>query len=226
LFTGLIEGTGKILTNTGNKLLVEFCAAQAGSTSGDSSVNVGDSISVNGACLTATDVSGKKIGFDVSHESLGVTNIADLSVGENVNIEKAMSASGRFHGHFVTGHIDTVGKISKIAKRGGYIDITIEMITSQAQCKQWLVSKGSIAINGVSLTVNEVVGDNSFRLTLIPHTLKMTNLLDIRTGDRVNVEFDILAKYVQNMVNGRPEKPEAKGSGVTEQMLREHGYVR
>ena len=228
MFTGLIEGTGRIVSTSNNELIIELNDV-------DTSVNdikIGDSISVNGVCLTVVDIRGKNIGFDVSHESLSVTNLMDIGVGHNVNIERAMSASGRFHGHFVSGHVDVVGKISKVIDRGDYLDVVVEINHADASFNTknifsgWLVPKGSIAINGVSLTVNEVINSNSFRLTLIPHTLKITNLIGIKSGDRVNIEFDILAKYAQNMINGQPKKPMDKGSGVTEEMLKEFGYVK
>ncbi len=228
MFTGLIEGTGRIVSTSNNELIVELNDV-------DNLVNdvkIGDSISVNGVCLTVVDIRGKNIGFDVSHESLSVTNLMDIGTGHNVNIERSMSASGRFHGHFVSGHVDVVGKVSKVVDRGDYMDVIIELnnLHDSFQAKNlfsgWIVPKGSIAINGVSLTVNEVINSNSFRLTLIPHTLKMTNLLGVKSGDHVNIEFDMLAKYAQNMINGQAQKPTDKGSGVTEEMLKEFGYVK
>ncbi|MCX6111722.1 MAG: riboflavin synthase [Proteobacteria bacterium] len=228
MFTGLVEGTGRIVSSSNNTLIIELNDVD----NSTSDIKIGDSVSVNGVCLTVIDIRGKNIGFDVSHESLSVTNIMGLGTGNNVNIEKSISASGRFHGHFVSGHVDAVGTVSKVIDRGDYIDVVVELnhaldtSTGKDIFSKWLVSKGSVAINGVSLTVNEVIDNNSFRLTLIPHTLKMTNLIGIKNGDRVNIEFDILAKYVQNMINGQPQKPTDKGSGVTEDMLREHGYVK
>ena len=228
MFTGLIEGTGRIVSTSNNELIIELNDV-------DNLVNdikIGDSISVNGVCLTVVDIRGKNIGFDVSHESLSVTNLMDIGTGSNVNIERSMSASGRFHGHFVSGHVDVVGKVSKVIDRGDYLDVIIELnnIHDSFQAKNvfsgWIVPKGSISVNGVSLTVNQVINNNSFRLTLIPHTLKMTNLIVIKSGDHVNIEFDMLAKYAQNMINGQPKKPMDKGSGVTEEMLKEFGYVK
>ncbi|MEI6092239.1 MAG: riboflavin synthase [bacterium] len=222
MFTGLVEGTGKFLSNTNNRLVIELDNFPY--SEGD--IKIGDSVCVNGICLTAVDVNGKKIGFDVSRESLSVTNIATLNSGAKVNIEKSMSASGRFHGHFVSGHIDTVGKISRIIKNSNSWDLFVEIDNKYLGSLRWLAEKGSVCLNGVSLTVNELVAKNTFRLTLIPHTVKKTNLTDLSTGDRVNIEFDILAKYVQNMINGHAEKPLDKGSEVTEAFLKENGYVR
>ena len=222
MFTGLVEGTGILLGNTGNKLIIDLDNVPY--SEGD--IKVGDSVSVNGICLTVVEINGKKISFDVSPESLGVTNIAKLNTGSKLNIEKAMSANGRFHGHFVSGHIDAVGKISKTIKNSNSLDIFVEIDQKETQFYKCLVAKGSVTLNGVSLTVNEVVNKNGFRLTLIPHTVKMTNLVDLNTGDRVNVEFDILAKYISNMINDNAEKNPYKTSGLTEEFLKENGYVR
>jgi len=220
LFTGLIEGTGKVVNNSSNKLIVELSSAVA------QELTLGDSIAVNGVCLTVTELNGPKVSFDVSHESREITNLSQLGNGAKVNIERSMSASGRFHGHFVTGHIDSLGKVLKTVKHDDYIDMMIGINDNGTQHSNLLVPKGSIAINGVSLTINDVAKDASFRLTLIPHTLKMTNLIDIKTGDRVNIEFDVLAKYVDSMLNGRPETLSSKASGVTEDFLKEHGYAK
>lgn len=222
MFTGLVEGTGRLLSNTANKLIVELDNVPY--SYGD--IKKGDSVSVNGVCLTVVDIDGNRIGFDVSKESLSVTNIAKLNNGSKLNIEKAMSASGRFHGHFVSGHIDAVGKISRLIKNSNSWDLFVEIDQKDINVSKFLVTKGSITLNGVSLTINEVIGRNGFRLTLIPHTVKMTNLVDLSTDDRVNIEFDLLAKYISNMINGNAEKQMGKASEVTEEFLKENGYVR
>ena len=222
MFTGLVEGTGRLLSNTANKLIVEFDNVPY--SSGD--IKKGDSVSVNGVCLTVVDINGNRIGFDVSKESLSVTNIAKLNNGSKLNIEKSMSASGRFHGHFVSGHIDAVGKISRLIKNSNSWDLFVEIDQKNINASKFLVTKGSIALNGVSLTINEVIGKNGFRLTLIPHTVKMTNLVDLSTGDCVNIELDLLAKYINNMISDNAEKQMGKASEVTEEFLKENGYVR
>ena len=179
-------------------------------------VKLGDSVCVSGVCLTASNINGETIFFDVSHESLNVTSLKKLSSNDIVNLERAMPANGRFGGHFVTGHVDSVGTVRKAG-----VDMHVEF---DAKYAKFLVDKGSVCINGVSLTVNEVKG-NVFRLTLIPYTLKETNLLDLKVGDTVNIEFDVLAKYVANMLSNETTKNETK-SNLTEEKLRSYGYVK
>jgi len=223
MFTGIIERTGTVKGLSSNKLEV-----RAGS---DFSVRLGDSVCVSGVCLTVSNISGDNISFDVSHESLSVATLKDLKVNDVVNLERAMPADGRFGGHFVTGHVDSVGKISRVTRNG---NDSIDMFVSfDKEYSPMLVDKGSVAINGVSLTVNEVNNDE-FRLTLIPYTLKETDLTELRTGDAVNIEFDVLAKYVLNMLKGgglktfnvpnKLEKP--MNSSLTEEKLRSLGYVK
>lgn len=199
MFTGLIEKKGKIITKS-NELVVEIK---------DIDSKIGDSISINGICLTVAKIENNKYHFDISYETLDKTNFKYLNTSEEVNIERAMLVSDRFHGHIVTGHIDTVSKILSIDKSK---NITFRISSNN---NKYLVNKGSVAINGVSLTVSKVF-DNSFEIVLIPHTLNMTNLLNLRVGSYVNVEFDILAKYAQNMV---------VKAGIDEDFLRRNGYV-
>jgi len=142
-----------------------------------------------------------------------------------------MGVEGRLHGHFVTGHVDTVAKVTKITKASSW-DIILSFKQNDNSGLRWVTDKGSISVNGVSLTVNEKK-DNSIRLTLIPHTLEKTNLIGLKTGDTVNIEFDILAKYVEGLITGDKVK-ESKlyvnsknnKNNITEQRLRELGYVK
>jgi len=214
MFTGIIEKVGKVKSLSSNKLEVRVGKGF--------DVKLGDSVCVSGVCLTASNISGEVISFDVSHESISVTSLKDLRSNDVVNLERAMLANGRFDGHFVTGHVDSIGRINKIVKNGSTsIDMFIEFNTKYTKL---LVDKGSVCINGVSLTINETKG-NTFRLTLIPYTLKETNLLDLKIGDIVNIEFDVLAKYVDNILNDEPAKNENR-STLTEEKLRSLGYVK
>ncbi|MFH1222900.1 MAG: riboflavin synthase [Pseudomonadota bacterium] len=209
MFTGLIESKGKLVSKTSNSISVDV-----GSLGSDFNTSIGDSVCVNGACLTVSGLNKNIISFDVSGETLSVTTLSKLSTNDEVNLERSMKADGRFGGHIVAGHVDTTGKISKLTSNTNSTDMVIEV--KDAEMLRYVVSKGSICVNGVSLTVNELTGRNSFRLTLIPHTLKNTNLLGLKPGTLVNIEFDILAKYVENMVKG--------GTGITEKRLEELGY--
>lgn len=208
MFTGIIEKVGKVKSLSSNKLEVQVGKGF--------DVKLGDSVCVSGVCLTASNINGEVISFDVSHESISVTSLKDLMPNDVVNLERAMLANGRFGGHFVTGHVDSVG----IVRKAG-VDMHIEF---DMKYSRFIVDKGSVCINGVSLTVNEVKGD-VFRLTLIPYTLKETDLLGLKIGDTVNIEFDVLAKYVANMLSTEPEKKESRSS-LSEEKLRSLGYVK
>jgi riboflavin synthase len=229
MFTGIVERIGKVKNLSSNKLEVQTGANSNGS---NFDVKLGDSVCVNGACLTVSNINGDSLSFDVSPESLGVTTLKDIRTNDVVNLERAVSSDGRFGGHFVTGHVDSVGKVSKVVKNGNVnIDMFIEFDKIYSA---FLVDKGSVCVNGVSLTVNEIE-QNVLRLTLIPYTLKETNLLSLKIGDAVNIEFDVLAKYVANMLKGDAsgEMFEKTGayqkpgkSTLTEEKLRSLGYVK
>ncbi len=206
MFTGIIEITGKIKSLSSNKLEVQVRK--------DFKVNLGDSVSVNGVCLTVSGINSDVMFFDVSQESFSFTNLSALTSGTLVNLERAMPATGRFGGHFVTGHVDCVGKITKVIDNNSSVDMFVEF---DKKYSKLLVGKGSVSINGVSLTVNGVDND-VFRLTLIPYTLKETNLLSQKNGSKVNIEFDILAKYVEKMLTS------GDGSKLSEEYLRGLGY--
>lgn len=208
MFTGIVEKVGKVKSLSSNKLEV-----QVGKSF---DVKLGDSVCVSGVCLTVSNINGEFVSFDVSHESISVTTLKNTKANDIVNLERAMPANGRFGGHFVTGHVDSVGTIRKTG-----VDMQVEF---NPQYAKFLVDKGSVCINGVSLTVNEVK-DNLFRLTLIPYTLKETNLLELKVGDLVNIEFDVLAKYVANMLSNESAKKEHK-TNLTEEKLRSLGYVK
>ncbi len=208
MFTGIIEKVGKVKSLSSNKLEVQV--------SKGFDVKLGDSVCVSGVCLTVSNINDEVISFDISHESIAVTSLKELKSNDVVNLERAMPANGRFGGHFVTGHVDSLGKIRKAG-----VDMLVEF---NKEYSKFIVDKGSVCINGVSLTVNEVKGD-IFRLTLIPYTLKETDLLGLKIGDTVNIEFDVLAKYVANMLSADPTKKESRSS-LSEEKLRSLGYVK
>ncbi len=178
---------------------------------------VGDSINVNGVCLTIVQKEGSAVSVDLSPESLLRTTLGRLREGDFVNLERALKFSSRLGGHFVTGHVDGIGTIRERGFQGESLQMRIRIPPSIAR---YVVEKGSIAIDGISLTVNEC-GEDWIRLTLIPYTLQKTTLMEKRTGDEVNVEADILAKYVEKMLgSGRPNS-----KGIDLAFLKEHGFL-
>jgi len=193
MFTGLIEETGRVVSLEklpgGYRLLLE--AARIGPGIGE-----GDSLSVNGCCLTAIQRNGPLIGFDLLEETLARTNLGFLTPGSIVNLERALSANQRLGGHFVQGHIDCVGEVLSLRQSGA--DHRLELALPDG-FGQYIAFKGSVAVNGISLTVAELL-ERSFVLCIIPHTMAHTNLGSARTGDGMNLEFDILAKYVERLL--------------------------
>ncbi len=181
MFTGLIESTGTV-RKTGSGLQIE--AAE------DLDLIRGDSIAVNGSCLTVTKIDGRQLYFDVSPETFRRT--VNSIPGSTVNLERSMAADGRFHGHFVTGHVDVAGTVTKVKQSSGFSEITVSF---PGEHSLLLVEKGSITVSGISLTVVSVTG-SSFTVAVIPETLKATTAGEWKPGYRVNLEFDIIGKYV------------------------------
>lgn len=214
MFTGIIEDTGKILRieNRGQEkrliLEIRFDLTE---------VQLGDSINVNGVCLTIVEKRGRTIGLDLSSETLQKTVLGELKEGDQVNFERALKLTDRLGGHIVTGHIDGIGVILEKRKEGDFIHLKIRI---PKFVSRYVVQKGSIAIDGISLTVNECE-DEEIRMTLIPYTLEKTTLIDKKVGDRVNMEGDIIGKYVEKMMNRGDEK--SKGMGLS--FLKEHGFI-
>lgn len=191
MFTGIVGAVGLVAAATpgaaGLRLRV------AGGNLDLSDVVVGDSIAVNGVCLTVVHLEGGVFEADVSRETLGCTT--GFSVGDRVNLEKALRLADRLGGHLVTGHVDGVGSVSRFEAVG---DNRLLAVSAPAALAKYLARKGSVAVNGVSLTINEAIGAE-FAVNLIPHTLSATNLGATRTGDRVNLEVDMLARYVERL---------------------------
>lgn len=213
MFTGIIEEKSKVRrisrTSQGYRLTVYSAVVSK-------SVRLGDSISVNGVCLTVVQVRDKDISFDVMEETLRRTNLSGFSVGETVNLEGALKIGDKISGHFVTGHVDCVGKIRTISKRPNDTAMDIEF---PADKQAYLAGKGSVAVDGVSLTVAEIIG-SILRVYLIPLTLKATDLGSKKVGDSVNIEFDILSKYIMK----EPQSAKERG-GIDINFLKEHGFL-
>ncbi len=193
MFTGIIEELGivkGVRSQTGGmRLSISGRAVSEG-------MKIGDSIAVNGACLTVVELSNSIFSVDVSRETLDKTNIGKLRVGDKVNLERPMRLSDRLGGHLVAGHIDAVGVIRGIVKKG---DTSIFTFEAPPELAQYLIYKGSVAVDGISLTVNEIQG-NRFTVTIIPHTARITTLGFKKIGDSVNLEADLIGKYIKKFL--------------------------
>lgn len=196
MFTGIVEETGRVTVFEPRaeawRLVVAARAALVDLT-------LGDSIAVNGCCLTAVQADGESVQFDVLEESRRVTSFSALKIGSLVNLERSLRFGGKVGGHFVTGHVDTIGAIEVFEARGKdyYLKVRIP-----PEAGRLIVHKGSIAIDGISLTVAEVTG-TAFAVWIIPHTLEVTNLRQKQVGDPVNLEFDLLGKHVEKLLQSR-----------------------
>jgi riboflavin synthase len=213
MFTGLVEELGIVKTLTGSdpaRLTLKAPMIASGA-------QIGDSVAVNGVCLTVTSIAGEDLNFDMVRETLSKSSLGALKTGHKVNLERALTAGKQLGGHFVLGHVDGLGKIASFARSG---DTAVMRISAAKDIIRYVVSKGSIAIDGISLTVASVDSE-SLTIAVIPHTLENTNLLDKRVGDNVNLEVDILGKYVERFLSARM----GETRGVTEQLLADAGFM-
>ena len=219
MFTGIIEGTGKLLAKRGAGGGLAF-DLQAGFDLTDP--EEGESVAVNGVCLTAYNIDGRKFTVDVSPESLSRTTLGELAVGGIVNMERALRLSDRLGGHIVSGHVDCVATVSERQPKG---DFTLLTFSYPKEFGRYVIEKGSITINGISLTVNSCT-DDSFEVSIIPHTLKITGLGDLKRGSKVNIEVDIIGKYVEKMLQPGDTKGGQKTSngGINPAFLAENGF--
>jgi riboflavin synthase len=197
MFTGIVQAVGTVVALTPRGGDVELLVDTAGLGLGDTAI--GDSISVGGACLTVTRMEGARFAADVSNETLAKTTLGRLAPGSRVNLEKALKAGQALGGHYVTGHVDGVGRVVATHDDGRSWRVTFEV---PAELARYVAPKGSVTIEGVSLTVNEVEGAR-FGVNLIPHTREVTTLGLLRDGDPVNVEIDIIARYVERLIGAR-----------------------
>lgn len=215
MFTGIVEELGAIRA-------VRRGAASAvlsiGAAEVLSDLKIGDSVAVNGVCLTVTSLDDGGFAADVMHETLGRSSLGALVPGSRVNLERAMPANGRFGGHIVSGHIDGTGKIVSVRPDDNALWYTI---SAAPELLRYIVEKGSITIDGISLTV-AAVDEVSFSVSLIPHTAAVTTLGKKRAGDIVNLETDIIGKYVEKLLRPAPE-PERQG-GISLEFLAENGF--
>ena len=221
MFTGIIEAVGTIkainINAQGARLVI------ATNNLNMSDVKLGDSIATNGICLTVVDYDQHSYSVDVSNETLNRTGFANYDVGMAVNLEKAMLASTRFGGHMVSGHVDGVSEILSITNNGNSIEYWLSMPSDIAH---YIAEKGSVTIDGTSLTVN-ALSDGKFRLTIVPHTVKETVFAHYQVGTKVNLEVDLIARYLERLLtkDGAGYEVEPK-SNVTESSLQKAGFIK
>lgn len=215
MFTGIVEEMGKVVHVISGSRAGEI---RIGATKVLEGTKIGDSIAVNGVCLTVTNLYKDGFTADVMPETLRRSNLGKLTSGSLVNLERAMAADGRFGGHIVSGHIDGTGTILETKKEENAVWVKIGTTN---EILSLIVEKGSIAIDGISLTVAKL-DDSSFSVSIIPHTGEETILLKKKAGDNVNLENDIVGKYVERLL--QIGKKEEKKSGITMEFLHEHGF--
>ena len=217
MFTGIIEEVGTIKQIArGQHSAVLTIQAQTVLEG----TKLGDSIAVNGICLTVTRLLEDAFTADVMHETLNRSSLSRLTVGNAVNLERAMAANGRFGGHIVAGHVDGVGTISNIRRDDTAVWYTVQAAPA---ILRYVVEKGSIAIDGISLTVAKVE-EEGFQVSVIPHTGEETTLLEKVPGDPVNLENDVIGKYVERLLGIKKSEEEKKESGITMEFLQEFGF--
>ncbi|MCD8254339.1 MAG: riboflavin synthase [Oscillospiraceae bacterium] len=215
MFTGIVEEVGTVKSVTLGSIIGQINLKAAKVLEG---TNIGDSIAVNGVCLTVTPLFPDCFTADVMQETLRRSNHGALLAGDKVDLERAMPADGRFGGHIVSGHIDGVGFITEQRREGNAVWVRIQ---TSPEILRLIVEKGSIAIDGISLTV-AAVSSRDFQVSLIPHTADETILLGKRPGSCVNLENDILGKYVQKLM--QPEPSASPAGGLTLEFLEKNGF--
>ncbi len=208
MFTGISEEKGKIQSIGNDYIIVKCSRVLEGS-------KTGDSIAVNGVCLTLTESGKDFFRADVSPETFKVTALGCLKAGDSVNLERALPADGRFGGHIVLGHVDGIAKVVSVVKNHEFFDLIIELNPDEIR---YIVRKGSITVDGISLTVAEITGER-VKMAIIPHTFENTNLSNLKYGDFVNIEVDILAKYVEKFLSTSDN-----GSGISMDFLERNGF--
>lgn len=217
MFTGIIEGTGKLLERRSAgggltfRLQADFDLADPVE---------GESIAVNGICLTAYDIEDRRFTVDISPESVSRTTLGELSVGGVVNMERALKLSDRLGGHLVSGHVDCTARVTEIKGVG---DFTLFSFALSEKLGRYIIEKGSITIDGISLTVNWCEQER-FSVSIIPHTLQMTTLGKLKKGSRVNIEVDLVGKYVEKLLLAKPEADGKDQGKINPGFLAEHGF--
>lgn len=217
MFTGIVEEIGTIRKIQSGK---SSAVLTINARTVIEDIHLGDSIAVNGVCLTVTAFDKSSFCADVMHETLNRSALGKLTINDSVNLERAMAANGRFGGHIVSGHIDGTGTITAIVQDGIAVRYIVQ--TSDRVIK-YIVEKGSVAVDGISLTVTEVE-DNRFGVSIIPHTQGQTTLSQRRIGDTVNLENDIIGKYVERLLSFETAEKRTPQSKITKDFLSQHGF--
>ena len=217
MFTGIIEEIGTIKSINSNGISSQLCI-NANKILEDT--KIGDSIAVNGVCLTVTSIKSNSFKADVMAETLRRSNLGSLIPQSKVNLERAMPANGRFGGHIVSGHIDGTGTIAETKPEGNAVWIKINC---SSNLLKYIIHKGSITIDGISLTVAKVT-DSDFSVSIIPHTAANTTLLQKKSGDVVNLENDVVGKYIEKLLSFQKIDEQKPQSKITEEFLRQNGF--
>lgn len=217
MFTGIIEAVGEVvaLEPRGGDLRLRVRSGKLPLEG----IQLGDSIATSGVCLTVVDLPGDGYWVDVSAETLSCTTLRDWALGQRVNLERALTPTTRLGGHLVSGHVDGVGEVLERRDDARSVRFTLR---TPAGLARYVAAKGSICVDGVSLTVNAVDGDR-FELNIVPHTLAETTLAEFQPGRRVNLEVDVIARYLERLLLGERAAEPGKG-GITRQFLAEHGF--
>lgn len=219
MFTGIIQGKGKLIEKrpSGGGMVfgveADFDLTEPAE---------GESIACNGVCLTAKKITGRRFEVDVSPESLSRTNLGSIAVGQRMNLERALRLSDRLGGHLVSGHVDDTTKVLEIQPEGDFVRFHFAVPKGLGR---YIIEKGSITINGISLTVN-YCDDRTFAVAIIPHTLQVTTLGLLKQGDLVNIEVDLIGKYVEKLLQVKESEDRPHGSRINPAFLAEHGFLK
>lgn len=218
MFTGIVQGKGKLIgkRSAGGGVVFDL---EAGFDLPDP--EEGESIAVCGVCLTAYNISGRRFSADVSPETLSRTKLGQIHPGDNVNMERALQLSDRLGGHIVSGHVDCLASLKSLEEVGDY---TILTFAFPSEYGRYFIEKGSVTIDGISLTVNDC-GVDYFSVSIIPHTLKETTLGDLGVGGKVNIEVDIIGKYVEKLLNLNKQEGAGVKSNISASFLAENGFL-
>lgn len=217
MFTGIVESLGKIaaIDRKGEDFILKIDCANLDM----SDVKIGDSIAVNGVCLTAVTLKDKQFSADVSAETIRHTSLSALQAGDEVNLEKALTPTSRLGGHLVSGHVDGLGMVLETYSDGRAIRHVIE---APKELAKYIAAKGSICVDGISLTVNDV-NVTKFTLNIVPHTAEQTTAKLWKAGVKVNLEVDVIARYLERLLSGKVQVSE---SNITEGFLAQHGFMK